>query len=43
VALNEALSPAFTMYQRQVLANAKALAGGLKERGYKVVPPETTL
>ena len=37
VALNEALAPAFITYQRQVLANAKALAAGLKERGYKVV------
>ena len=37
VALNEALSPAFKTYQRQVLANARALASGLVERGYKVV------
>src|SRR5579885_2953780 len=37
VALNEALSPAFKTYQRQVLANAKALAAGLLDRGYKVV------
>jgi glycine hydroxymethyltransferase len=37
VALNEALSPAFKLYQRQVLANARALAAGLAERGYRVV------
>lgn len=37
VALQEALSPAFHVYQRQVVANAKALAGGLLDRGYKVV------
>jgi len=37
VALNEALSPAFKTYQRQVLTNARALASGLVERGYKVV------
>jgi glycine hydroxymethyltransferase len=37
VALNEALSPAFKQYQRQVLANARALATGLAERGYRVV------
>jgi glycine hydroxymethyltransferase len=37
VALNEALSPAFKLYQRQVLANAKVLSSGLAERGYRVV------
>jgi glycine hydroxymethyltransferase len=37
VALKEALSPAFKAYQRQVLANAKALAAGLMARGYKIV------
>jgi glycine hydroxymethyltransferase len=37
VALSEALSPAFKAYQQQVLANARALAAGLIERGYKVV------
>jgi glycine hydroxymethyltransferase len=37
VAFKEALSPSFKRYQRQVLANAKALAAGLLERGYKVV------
>jgi len=37
VALNEALSPAFTRYQQQVVANAKALASALLERGYRIV------
>ncbi len=37
VAFNEALSPAFTRYQQQVIANAKALAQGLLDRGYKIV------
>jgi len=37
VAFQEALSPAFTAYQRQVVANAKTLAEGFLERGYRVV------
>lgn len=37
VAFQEALSPAFKRYQHQVLANAKTLAQGLIERGYKIV------
>jgi len=37
VALHEALSPAFKSYQRQVIANARTLAAGLAERGYRVV------
>jgi glycine hydroxymethyltransferase len=37
VAFHEALSPGFKRYQQQVLANAKALAQGLVERGYKIV------
>jgi glycine hydroxymethyltransferase len=37
VALKEALSPAFTLYQRQVVANANALAKGLLDRGYRIV------
>jgi glycine hydroxymethyltransferase len=37
VAFKEALAPSFKRYQRQVLANARALAAGLIERGYKVV------
>jgi glycine hydroxymethyltransferase len=37
VALLEALQPDFVAYQKQVLANARAMAGGLMKRGYKIV------
>jgi glycine hydroxymethyltransferase len=37
VALLEALQPEFTAYQKQVLANARAMAGALMKRGYKIV------
>lgn len=37
VAFKEALSPGFKRYQQQVTANAKALAQGLMDRGYKIV------
>jgi len=37
VALLEALRPEFREYSAQVVANAKALAGGLLERGFKLV------
>src|SRR4026209_1808985 len=37
VALLEALQPEFVAYQQQVLANARAMAGGLMKRGYKIV------
>jgi glycine hydroxymethyltransferase len=37
VALLEALQPEFTAYQKQVLANARAMAGGLMRRGYRIV------
>ena len=37
VAFKEALDPAFTTYQKQVLANAKTLAEGFLKRGYQVV------
>ena len=37
VAFKEALSPSFTRYQQQVIANAKVLAQGLLDRGYKIV------
>ena len=37
VALREAQSPAFRAYQAQVVANARALAQALMERGYHVV------
>ena len=37
VALKEAQAPSFKKYQKQVLANAKALAAGLQKRGFRVV------
>src|SRR5580704_8780061 len=37
VALLEALQPEFRDYQRQVLANARAMAARLKQRGYHIV------
>ncbi len=37
VALKEALSPGFKTYQAQIVANARSLAEGLTERGYRVV------
>ncbi|MDH5626532.1 MAG: serine hydroxymethyltransferase [Nitrospira sp.] len=37
VAFKEALSPSFKRYQQQVVANAKVLAQGLLDRGYKIV------
>ncbi len=37
VAFKEALSPGFKTYQAQIVANARALAEGLTERGYRVV------
>ncbi|MBI5672004.1 MAG: serine hydroxymethyltransferase [Nitrospirae bacterium] len=37
VAFKEALSPGFKRYQQQVLSNAKALASGFVDRGYKIV------
>lgn len=37
VAFKEALAPSFKRYQQQVLVNAKALAQGLMDRGYKIV------
>jgi glycine hydroxymethyltransferase len=37
VCLGEALTPGFQRYQTQVVANAKALAHGLMERGFKLV------
>ena len=37
VAFGEALAPSFTDYQKQVLANARALAKSLKDKGYKIV------
>lgn len=37
VAFKEALSPSFKKYQQQVVANARVLAQGLLDRGYKIV------
>jgi glycine hydroxymethyltransferase len=37
VAFKEALSPSFKRYQQQVVANAKVLAQGLLDHGYRIV------
>jgi glycine hydroxymethyltransferase len=37
VALKEAMEPSFVEYARQVVANARALAAALMERGYAIV------
>ena len=37
VCLKEAMEPEFREYGRQIVANAKALAGGVAKRGYRVV------
>jgi glycine hydroxymethyltransferase len=37
VCFHEAMQPAFLAYTRQVLANAKALATGLQDEGFRVV------
>ncbi|HEX6534278.1 MAG TPA: serine hydroxymethyltransferase [Gemmatimonadaceae bacterium] len=37
VALHEAMRPEFTAYARQVVANARALAAALTERGFHIV------
>jgi len=37
VAFKEALEPGFRVYQQQVVANARTMAGTLMERGYKIV------
>ncbi len=37
VAFKEALDPAFTEYQKQVVLNAKAMATVMQDRGYKIV------
>ena len=41
VALREAMEPSFTDYARRVVANARALANGLMERGFKLVSDGT--
>ncbi len=37
VAFKEALAPEFKLYQKQVLDNARIMAGVMSERGYKIV------
>jgi glycine hydroxymethyltransferase len=37
VAFGEALRPEFKEYQRQIIANAKALAAALQSKGYRLV------
>src|SRR5439155_6730291 len=37
VCFHEALQPQFREYQRQVVLNAKALAAGLANHGYRIV------
>jgi len=37
IAMRQSKTPEFVAYQRQVLANAKALAKGLQDKGYKCV------
>lgn len=37
VCLKEALSPEFVNYQKEVVANAKVMAHGFQQRGYKIV------
>ncbi|MCS2609341.1 serine hydroxymethyltransferase [Halomonas dongshanensis] len=37
IAFKEALRPEFKIYQRQVVANARAMAAVLQQRGYKIV------
>lgn len=41
VAFKEAASPAFRIYQNQVITNTKALAQALKEKGFKLVSDGT--
>ena len=37
VAFKEALEPGFVEYQKQVMVNARAMAGVMMDRGYKIV------
>jgi glycine hydroxymethyltransferase len=41
VAFREALTPEFAVYQRQIVANAKALADGLIKRGFRLISDGT--
>jgi glycine hydroxymethyltransferase len=37
VAFKEALSPEFKQYQKQIIANSRALAGALEKKGFRIV------
>lgn len=37
VALKEAMAPEFKLYQQQIIKNAKAVAGALQEKGFRLV------
>lgn len=37
VALKEALTPEFKLYQQQIVRNAKTLAGALQEKGFELI------
>lgn len=37
VSFHEALQPSFKSYARQIIANARAMAGAMQERGYEIV------
>src|SRR3989338_3219119 len=41
VAFKEALTPEFKQYQKQVVLNARALAGALAQRGFRIVTGST--
>jgi len=41
IAFGEALEPSFTVYGKQVIANAKAMAHGFVEKGYNVISEGT--
>jgi glycine hydroxymethyltransferase len=41
VAFKEAMEPGFKTYQKQVIANAQAMAGALQERGCRIVSGRT--
>jgi len=41
VALKEALSPEFNVYQQQIVRNAQALAKGLMNRGFRLISEGT--
>ena len=41
VALKEAMSPGFRVYQQQVLDNARIMASALQQRGYRIVSGRT--